>query len=83
MWLWGATRRFAREDAPLTALSLVLLVGFGAVVPATVESVPEYAALYLVFVAVVTLPHVVVTLMDHAEGVWTDEQPSDGGLGGP
>ncbi len=73
VWLWGSGRRFAREAAPLTALSLVLLVGFGAVVPATVRTVPEYAALYLVFVAVVTLPHVVVvTLMDHAEGVWSD-----------
>jgi Brp/Blh family beta-carotene 15,15'-monooxygenase len=80
MWLWGAVRRFAREAAPLTALSLVLLGGFGTVVPATVENLPEYAALYLVFVAVVTLPHVVVvTLMDHAEGVWTDDRPSDGG----
>jgi len=82
VWLWGATRRFAREAAPLTALSLVLLAGFGAVVPGTVESVSAYAALYLVFVAVVTLPHVVVvTLMDYAERVWSDEQ--GGKLAGP
>ena len=73
VWLWGAGRRFAREAAPLTALSLLLLAGFGAVVPATARTVPEYAALYLVFVAVVTLPHVVVvTLMDYAEGLWAD-----------
>jgi len=80
VWLWGAGRRFAREAAPLTLLSLVLLVGFGLVVPADVETVPEYAALYLVFVAVVTLPHVVVvTLMDAADGVWADDRP----LGAP
>ncbi|KPN29748.1 hypothetical protein SY89_00465 [Halolamina pelagica] len=49
----------------------MLLAAFGAVVPASVRTVPEYAALYLVFVAVVTLPHVVVvTAMDYAEGVW-------------
>jgi Brp/Blh family beta-carotene 15,15'-monooxygenase len=73
VWLWGAGRRFAREAAPLTALSLVLLAGFGVLVPATARTVPEYAALYLVFVAVVTLPHVVVvTLMDYADGLWAD-----------
>jgi Brp/Blh family beta-carotene 15,15'-monooxygenase len=64
-------RRFAREAAPLTALSLVLLVGFGALVPATPSTPAELAALYLVFVAVLTLPHVaVVTWMDLREGVW-------------
>ena len=73
VWLWGAGRRFAREAAPLTALSLVLLAGFGVFVPATARTVPEYAALYLVFIAVVTLPHVVVvTLMDYAAGLWAD-----------
>lgn len=73
-WLWGAGRQFAREAAPLTLLSLVLLAGFGAVVPTTVRTVPEYAALYLVFIAVVTFPHVaVVTAMDYADGVWTDD----------
>lgn len=77
-WLRHTVRRFAREAAPLTALSLVLLVGFGAVVPATVRTLPEYAALYLVFVSVVTLPHVVVVgAMDYVEGIWEEEMAAN------
>lgn len=64
-------RRFLREAAPLTALALLLLVGFGLAVPGPVASVEGLAALYLVFIAVLTLPHVlVVTWMDRREGVW-------------
>ncbi|MFB6224309.1 MAG: Brp/Blh family beta-carotene 15,15'-dioxygenase, partial [Haloarcula sp.] len=34
-------------------------------------SVPEWVALYLVLIAVVTLPHVVVvSIMDREQGVW-------------
>jgi len=67
----AALRAFARDAAPLTALSLLLLGGFALVVPAPVRSPLDYVALYLVFVAALTLPHVVVvTLMDRAEGVW-------------
>jgi Brp/Blh family beta-carotene 15,15'-monooxygenase len=62
-----ALARTGREAVPLTALSLLLLVGFGAAVGVR-TGVRELAALYLVFVAVVTLPHVaVVTWMDWAE----------------
>ncbi|MFB6361271.1 MAG: Brp/Blh family beta-carotene 15,15'-dioxygenase [Halobacteriales archaeon] len=62
---------FARDAAPLTAVSIVLLAGFGILVPATPTTLPGIVALYLVFVAVVTLPHVVVvSWMDHREGVW-------------
>lgn len=78
-WAAGAVARFARDAAPLTALSVVLLVGFGAVVPATARTVPEYGALYLVFISVVTLPHVVVVgMMDRADGVWAAEAPGAG-----
>jgi Brp/Blh family beta-carotene 15,15'-monooxygenase len=62
---------FAREAAPLTALALVFLVPFGLLAPASPSNASEFTGLYLVFVAVLTLPHVaVVTWMDHREGVW-------------
>jgi Brp/Blh family beta-carotene 15,15'-monooxygenase len=63
----AALRRTGREALPLTAVSVAILVGVGAV--AGVGMAPErLAALYLVFVAVLTLPHVaVVTWMDRAE----------------
>ncbi|WP_299335758.1 Brp/Blh family beta-carotene 15,15'-dioxygenase [Haloplanus sp.] len=63
----AALARTGREAAPLTGLSVVLLVGAGVAVG--VETAPgRLAALYLVFIAVLTLPHVaVVTWMDRAE----------------
>lgn len=71
----AALRRFARDAAPLSALSLALLGGFALVVPAAPGSALELTALYLVFVSVLTLPHVaVVGLMDRAEGVWRPDE---------
>lgn len=62
---------FARDATPLTAVSIALLAGFGILVPVTPTTLSGFIALYLVFVAVVTLPHVVVvSWMDHREGVW-------------
>ncbi|MFB6220810.1 MAG: Brp/Blh family beta-carotene 15,15'-dioxygenase [Halolamina sp.] len=79
-WLRREATQFARDAAPLTLLSLVLLAGFGTVVPATVRTLPEYAALYLVFVSVVTLPHIVVVgFMDYRDGVWAAEVATDAG----
>jgi Brp/Blh family beta-carotene 15,15'-monooxygenase len=67
----GGLRRFARDAAPLTALALGFLAVFGALVPVSSSAPDELAGLYLVFVAVLTLPHVaVVTWMDRREGVW-------------
>ena len=62
-----ALSRTGWDAAPLTALSILLLVGVGVV--AGVGTEPRVlAALYLVFIAVLTLPHVaVVTWMDRAE----------------
>ncbi len=61
----------AREAAPTTALALVFLVGFASLVPVAPASTASGAAVYLVFVAVLTLPHVaVVTWMDYREGIW-------------
>lgn len=64
----AALGRTGRDALPLTAVSLALLVGIGVV--AGVATAPRtLAALYLVFIAVLTLPHVaVVTWMDRAEG---------------
>lgn len=63
--------RFAREAAPLTGLALLFLVGFGLAIPGSLRSIEAVAGLYLVFVAVLTLPHVVVvTWMDRQEGIW-------------
>jgi len=63
----AALRRTGRDALPLTAVSVVLLVGVGVV--AGVDAAPEtLAALYLVFIAVLTLPHVVVVAwMDRVE----------------
>jgi len=66
--VFEALRRTGRDAAPLTAVSVLLLVGVGVV--AGVDTDPRVlAALYLVFIAVLTLPHVaVVTWMDRVEG---------------
>jgi len=70
--------RFARQAAPLTAVALAMVGGLYALVPAApaapaeVGEVGEVVGLYLVLIAVLTLPHVVVVgWMDRAQGVWT------------
>jgi len=63
--------RFAREAAPLTLLSLLALVGLYVAVPDPPADIGEFVGLYLVFIAVLTLPHVVVvSVMDAEQGVW-------------
>ncbi|MBX0286350.1 Brp/Blh family beta-carotene 15,15'-dioxygenase [Haloarcula salinisoli] len=67
----AAFARFARDAAPLTLVSLALLAGLALLVPNPPETVPEWVGLYLVFIAVVTLPHVVVvTIMDGEQRIW-------------
>jgi Brp/Blh family beta-carotene 15,15'-monooxygenase len=71
----AALARFARDAAPLTLVSLVFLGGFYLLVPVRPTDLPETVGLYLVLIAVLTLPHVVVvSLMDRAEGVWSAGQ---------
>ncbi|EMA45737.1 beta-carotene 15,15'-monooxygenase [Halobiforma nitratireducens JCM 10879] len=68
----AALGRFARDAAPMTAGALVVLAGLALLVPQTPATVPEVAALYLVCIAVLTLPHVViVSLLDLEQRVWT------------
>jgi Brp/Blh family beta-carotene 15,15'-monooxygenase len=64
-------RRFATEAAPLTAAALALLGGLWLAVPDAPTTLEGGVALYLVLIAVLTLPHVaVVTWMDRAQGVF-------------
>ncbi|WP_254531866.1 Brp/Blh family beta-carotene 15,15'-dioxygenase [Natrinema gelatinilyticum] len=71
----GASRRFSRDATPLTAGGLMVLVAMGRTLPQTPATVPDVVALYLVTIAVLTLPHVVVvTLLDREQRVWS---PSD------
>jgi Brp/Blh family beta-carotene 15,15'-monooxygenase len=67
--------RFTRDAAPLTLVSLVLIAALAFVVPADPAALArtpdDLLALYLVGIAVLTLPHVVVvTWMDRVQGVW-------------
>ncbi|WP_265109041.1 Brp/Blh family beta-carotene 15,15'-dioxygenase [Halosolutus halophilus] len=67
-----AWRQFARDAAPLTAGGLIVLVGIGISVPRTPASVADVLAVYLVTMAVLTLPHVVVvTLLDREQRIWS------------
>lgn len=70
--VWTALGRFARDATPLTISAIVLLGGLAVGVPNPPTTVPEWVGLYLVFIAIVTLPHViVVTVMDREQGVWS------------
>ncbi|WP_254762188.1 Brp/Blh family beta-carotene 15,15'-dioxygenase [Natrinema marinum] len=67
-----AFRRFARDAAPLTIAALAVLAGIWFAVPRTPATVPAVLAVYLVAIAVLTLPHVVVvSLLDREEGMWS------------
>jgi Brp/Blh family beta-carotene 15,15'-monooxygenase len=72
----GALGRFARDAAPLTLVSVAFLGAFYVLVPVRPASLPETVGLYLVLIAVLTLPHVVVvSMMDRVEGVWNGSAP--------
>jgi Brp/Blh family beta-carotene 15,15'-monooxygenase len=65
----GALLRTGWDALPLTAVSIAMIAGVALVVG--VDTDPRtLTALYLVFIAVLTLPHVaIVTWMDRTEGV--------------
>lgn len=66
-----ALARFGRVAAPLTVLALVLIVAGAALVPNPPATLSGWVGLYLVGIAVLTLPHAaVVTWMDDRQGVW-------------
>ena len=63
---------FARDAAPLTAVSIGLLGALYLVVPGTVSEPLELVGTYLVLIAVLTLPHVVVVgAMDYEQRLWS------------
>lgn len=66
-----ALARFLKEALPLTALALVFLAVLWLVVPVE-PTLEEATGLYLVFIAILTLPHVLVVVwMDRVQGVWS------------
>jgi Brp/Blh family beta-carotene 15,15'-monooxygenase len=69
--LGAALRRFALEAAVPTLGGLAVLGGLWAVAPSPAPTVEGVAAVYLVAIAVMTLPHVlVVTWIDRIQGLW-------------
>ena len=69
--VWSALARFLKEALPLTALALVLFAGLWLAVPVE-PTLRGATGLYLVFIAILTLPHVLVVLwMDRAQGLWS------------
>lgn len=67
-----ALRRFTRQAAPLTLASLGFLLALYLFVPEPPTTIEGLVGLYLVLIAALTLPHVVVVAwMDRAQGVWS------------
>ena len=67
--LGPAALQFARDAAPMTAGALLLLGGLYLLVPRTPAGTSELIGLYLVLIAVLTLPHVLIV-------VWLDREQS-------
>lgn len=66
-----ATGRFARDAAPMTAGALLCLGGLYLLVPQTPDGTAELVGLYLVLIAMLTLPHVIiVTWLDREQSVF-------------
>lgn len=63
--------RFARDAAPLTLGGVAVIGLLALAVPRAPGGLDETLGLYLIGIAVLTLPHVVVvTILDRIEGVW-------------
>ncbi|NGM67668.1 beta-carotene 15,15'-dioxygenase, Brp/Blh family [Natronolimnobius sp. AArcel1] len=67
----AATWRFTRDATPLTAGALIVLGGLALAVPQTPATPTDLLGLYLVCLAILTLPHtVIVSLLDREQNVW-------------
>ncbi len=65
--------QFALAAWPTTLAALALLAGLYYLVPVPPSSLDGFIGLYLVLIAVLTLPHIwVVTLMDLRDRLWTN-----------
>ena len=72
-----AGRRFARDAIPATVGALLLFGGLALAVPATPADLQAVGGLYLVLLAVLTLPHVVVVSgLDVRQGIWGERETS-------
>ena len=68
----AALARFTRDATPLTVASLALLGGLALFVPTSPAGIADLVGLYLVLIAALTLPHVVVVAdLDRTQAVWT------------
>lgn len=66
-----AAWQFARDAAPMTTGALVFLAALYLLVPETPGGTADLVALYLVLIAVLTLPHVVIVIwLDREQSVW-------------
>jgi len=64
-------RRFVRDALPATVGALLLFGGLALAVPTTPADLRAVGGLYLVLLAVLTLPHVVVvSALDVRQGIW-------------
>jgi Brp/Blh family beta-carotene 15,15'-monooxygenase len=67
----SALWRFARDATPTTIVSVALFAGLFLLVPDPPDSLLSHAGLYLVLIAVLTFPHVViVSAMDRYQDIW-------------
>jgi len=70
--VWGAVGRFGWVAAPLTVVSLGIFVALAATAPAFTGDSSGLFAIYLVGIAVMTAPHVIiVSWLDVEESIWT------------
>jgi Brp/Blh family beta-carotene 15,15'-monooxygenase len=66
-----AIAAFATDAAPMTAAALLVVVALHVVVPITPDTLSTLVGLYLVAIAVLTLPHtLVVVAMDRTQGIY-------------
>jgi len=63
-------RQFMVEAAPMTLLSILILLGLAAMVPSTAQPL-TLLGIYLMLISSLTVPHlIVVTWMDKSDGLW-------------
>ena len=73
----AAFLRFTRDAAPLTVVAVLIFGAVWVAVPVTPTTVPDAVGVYLVFIAVLTLPHVVVVLLlDRQLALWSPQRLS-------
>lgn len=73
--LTGALARFFRDATPLSLAALGIVAASYFLVPTTPVALADMVGLYLVVIAVLTLPHVaVVTWLDREQSVWTGDR---------